>query len=74
LNIDGDIKTLLDNDKYGLAWIPYEFKSIKEIGRGGFATVYSATWKRTVKNTDPLGTVTFTVALKKSCKSDYLNE
>src|SRR5687767_6324808 len=27
-------------------WIPYnQFSDIKEIGRGGFATVYSATWK-----------------------------
>ena len=27
-------------------WIPYnQFSGIKEIGRGGFATVYSAIWK-----------------------------
>ena len=27
-------------------WIPYnQFSDIKEIGRGGFATVYSVTWK-----------------------------
>jgi hypothetical protein len=27
-------------------WIPYDqFNDIKEIGKGGFATVYSATWK-----------------------------
>jgi serine/threonine protein kinase len=27
-------------------WIPYnQFDDIKEIGRGGFATVYSAIWK-----------------------------
>src|SRR3954452_7146104 len=27
-------------------WIPYnQFRNIKEIGRGGFATVYSAIWK-----------------------------
>ena len=27
-------------------WIPYDqFSDIKEIGRGGFATVYSAFWK-----------------------------
>ena len=27
-------------------WIPYnQFSDIKEIGRGGFATVYSAIWK-----------------------------
>src|SRR3954454_5565151 len=29
-----------------LEWIPYnQFSDIKEIGRGGFATVYSAIWK-----------------------------
>jgi serine/threonine protein kinase len=27
-------------------WIPYnQFDNIKEIGKGGFATVYSAIWK-----------------------------
>ena len=27
-------------------WIPYsQFSHIKEIGKGGFATVYSAIWK-----------------------------
>jgi hypothetical protein len=27
-------------------WIPYDqFENIKEIGRGGFATIYSARWK-----------------------------
>src|SRR4051794_13662787 len=36
-------------DKYNdivFEWIPYDqFSYIKEIGRGGFATVYSAIWK-----------------------------
>ena len=36
-------------DKYSdiiFEWIPYnQFSDIKEIGRGGFATVYSAIWK-----------------------------
>jgi hypothetical protein len=36
-------------DKYDdiiFEWIPYnQFSDIKEIGRGGFATVYSAIWK-----------------------------
>jgi serine/threonine protein kinase len=28
-----------------IEWIPYDqFNNIKEIGKGGFATVYSATW------------------------------
>ena len=27
-------------------WVPYnQFNDIKEIGKGGFATVYSAIWK-----------------------------
>jgi hypothetical protein len=27
-------------------WIPYnQFRNIKEIDKGGFATIYSATWK-----------------------------
>ena len=35
------------NDHYDsiFKWIPYnQFNDIKEIGRGGFATVYSAIW------------------------------
>jgi serine/threonine protein kinase len=29
-----------------IEWIPYnQFNHIKEIGKGGFATVYSAIWK-----------------------------
>ena len=32
-------------NKYQLSWISYdEFYDIKEIGRGGFATVYGAYW------------------------------
>jgi serine/threonine protein kinase len=35
-----------DNYLNVLEWIPYnQFDDIKEIGKGGFATVYSATWK-----------------------------
>jgi len=36
------------NSKWDIVfeWIPYnQFSDIKEIGRGGFATVYSAIWK-----------------------------
>ena len=36
------------NDSHDIVfeWIPYnQFSDIKEIGRGGFATVYSAIWK-----------------------------
>ena len=35
-----------DVDDIVFEWIPYnQFSDIKEIGRGGFATVYSAIWK-----------------------------
>ena len=37
----------INNPRYIVfEWIPYnQFSDIKEIGRGGFATVYSAIWK-----------------------------
>ena len=39
------MKKILDDEKYQLLWIPYnEFQNIKEIGKGGFATVYYARW------------------------------
>ena len=49
--IDGFIQEMqLKTNKYNdiiFEWIPYDnqFSDIKEIGRGGFATVYSAIWK-----------------------------
>jgi hypothetical protein len=50
-DIDKFIKdTIYDarNDKYNvkfLEWVPFDrFKDIKQIGEGGFAKVYSATW------------------------------
>ncbi len=48
--IDNFIQEMqLKIDKYNdivFEWIPYnQFSEIKEIGRGGFATVYSAIWK-----------------------------
>ncbi|CAG8578051.1 18930_t:CDS:2 [Gigaspora rosea] len=46
--IPDDIKTLLNEDKYQLVWIPYhQFEDIREIGGGAFATVYRASYKRT---------------------------
>ena len=34
------------HDDIIVEWIPYnQFNHIKEIGKGGFATVYSAIWK-----------------------------
>jgi len=49
-NIDNFIQEmqLLGNYYYDrvFEWIPYDqFNDIKEIGKGGFATVYSAKWK-----------------------------
>src|SRR6266487_1904886 len=48
-------------------WIPYnQFSNIKEIGRGGFATVYSANWKD--------GPLEFNTSSKKYIrKSNYSN-
>jgi hypothetical protein len=47
--IDDFIQESLLNIKYSdtiFEWIPYnQFKEIKEIGKGGFATIYSAIWK-----------------------------
>src|SRR2546430_327910 len=35
-----------DYDEIVFEWIPYnQFSDIKEIGKGGFSTVYSAIWK-----------------------------
>ena len=49
-NIDNFIQEMqLEINQYNdivFEWIPYnQFSDIKEIGRGGFATVYSAIWK-----------------------------
>ncbi|RIB02251.1 hypothetical protein C2G38_898670 [Gigaspora rosea] len=52
LDIDPGLKNVLDNDKYKLSWIDYcDFKDIKEIGKGGFATVYYALWDDRTNNT-----------------------
>ena len=42
-----EMQLKIDNiDDIVFEWIPYnQFSDIKEIGRGGFATVYSAIWK-----------------------------
>jgi hypothetical protein len=46
-NLIQDIQLKIDNSEYIIfEWIPYnQFSNIKEIGKGGFATIYSATWK-----------------------------
>src|SRR5690349_8842740 len=49
-NIDNfiqEIQLKMENSyNIGFEWIPYnQFSNINEIGRGGFATVYSAIWE-----------------------------
>ena len=42
-----------DHDDIVFEWIPYnQFNNIKEIGKGGFATVYSANWKNGILEYD----------------------
>ncbi|EXX53855.1 kinase-like domain-containing protein [Rhizophagus irregularis DAOM 181602=DAOM 197198] len=42
-----------DDDIIVFEWIPYnQFNNIKEIGKGGFATVYSANWKNGILKYD----------------------
>ena len=54
-----------------LEWVPFDkFKDIKQIGEGGFAKVYSATW---------IGSKVEKVALKRlngsqNMSAEYLNE
>ena len=66
-------------------WIPYnQFSDIKEIGRGGFATVYSAIWKDGPLNYDYYNqeytrNSNFKVALKclhnsQNITNEFLNE
>ncbi|RIB09995.1 kinase-like domain-containing protein [Gigaspora rosea] len=44
-HINPELKRILDDEKFKLSWIDYkEFRNIKEKGKGGFATVYSARW------------------------------
>ena len=66
-------------------WIPYnQFGDIKEIGRGGFATVYSAIWKNgplnyNKDNKEYTRTLNYKVALKylhnsQNITNEFLNE
>ncbi|RIB23823.1 kinase-like domain-containing protein [Gigaspora rosea] len=67
--IEDDLKKALTKDKYQLSWISYdEFKDIKEIGRGGFATVFYASWFDKSQN------LTRSVALKLLHKSNRHHE
>ncbi|CAG8764175.1 18157_t:CDS:2, partial [Gigaspora margarita] len=83
LDIDDEVKVLLDNDKYQLSWVPYDFENIEVIGKGGFAIVYSAKWKRYDRLYAKLypedsvfgkSAKLNCVALKEFYKNDYLNE
>jgi hypothetical protein len=51
INVDNLIQEmqlkLNDPDDTIFEWIPYnQFNNIKEIGKGGFATIYSAIWNK----------------------------
>jgi hypothetical protein len=58
-------------DYYNLEWISYDkFLDIKPIGEGGFANIFSASWKN--KRRDSNGSIT--VALKKLKNSINITE
>ena len=89
--IDNFIKDTIYNAKYQsnkLEWVPFDrFEDIKQIGKGGFAKVYSAKWiggpakyekqdDRSWKKSKPISKI---VALKRlngsqNMSADYLNE
>ncbi|RIB16825.1 kinase-like domain-containing protein [Gigaspora rosea] len=49
--INPELKRILDDEKFKLSWIDYnECKIIREKGKGGFATVYSANWFDRINN------------------------
>ncbi|KAF0544491.1 kinase-like protein [Gigaspora margarita] len=51
IDFDYDLRKMLLENNYQLPWIPYEeFKNIIEIGKGGFATVYCASWDDKSRN------------------------
>ena len=68
---NNDIEQLIKDSDGRLQWVPFDrLKDIKQIGEGGFAKVYSATWINGRKNE---------VALKRlngsqNMSADYLNE
>ena len=88
-NIDDFIQEMqlkIDNSYYIVfEWIPYnQFSNIKEIGKGGFATVYSAIWKdgplkHNKDNEEYTRNLNFKVALKclhnsQNITNEFLNE
>ncbi|RIB02253.1 hypothetical protein C2G38_2009587, partial [Gigaspora rosea] len=51
-HINPELKRILDDEKFKLSWIDYkDFKVIRELGNGGFATVYEATWLDRINGT-----------------------
>ncbi|CAG8599767.1 8156_t:CDS:2, partial [Racocetra fulgida] len=74
LDIDEELKKLLNNDKYKLTWIRYEFKNVKLIGRGGFATVFSAIWERKLNEYVPFESIQFYNDLIKSYYDEEIPE
>ncbi|CFW93320.1 putative Non-specific protein-tyrosine kinase [endosymbiont DhMRE of Dentiscutata heterogama] len=44
-HINLELKRILDDERFKLSWIDYnDFRDIRKIGKGGFATVYYANW------------------------------
>ncbi|RIB05600.1 hypothetical protein C2G38_2047481, partial [Gigaspora rosea] len=51
-HINPELKKILDDERFKLSWIDYnELRNIKEKGKGGFATVYSARWHDSINCT-----------------------
>ncbi|RIB23956.1 kinase-like domain-containing protein [Gigaspora rosea] len=75
-DIDNNLKEALLEIKYPLLWISYdEFKDIKKLGNGGFATVYRSEYYFQIEN----GYICRDVALKlihgsKNCPAEFIKE
>ncbi|RIB18905.1 kinase-like domain-containing protein, partial [Gigaspora rosea] len=51
-HINPELKKILDDERFKLSWIDYnEFKIFRELGKGGFATVYFARWFDRINDT-----------------------
>ncbi|RIB23851.1 kinase-like domain-containing protein, partial [Gigaspora rosea] len=51
-HINPELKIILDDERFKLSWIDYDnFRNIRERGKGGFATVYDASWFDRINNT-----------------------
>ncbi|RIB23993.1 kinase-like domain-containing protein [Gigaspora rosea] len=77
INIDKNIKPILDNERYQLSWIPYHyFKVIENIGKDGFATTYLAKWIREYQQNNNIDVIAseFFIVLKEIHGDNYLTE